>query len=90
VPSIGYAAASSALRLSSARIRGEPNPTRENTSPEGKASAVQFIRFGFTREAIAAFKTPGAHVVIGFDHPNYPHMAALPEPVRSALAEDFD
>ena len=48
-------------------------------SPEGKASAVQFIRFGFTREAIAAFKTPGAHVVIGFDHQNYPHMAALPE-----------
>ncbi len=32
------------------RIRGEPDPTRENTSPEGKASAVQFIRFGFTRE----------------------------------------
>ncbi len=51
---------------------------------------MQFTRFGFTREAIAAFKTPGAHVVIGFDHPNYPHMAALPEPVRSALAEDFD
>jgi len=72
------------------RIRGEPDPTRENTSPEGKASAVQFIRFGFTRDEIAAFKTPGAHVVIGFDHPNYAHMAALPEPVHAALAEDFD
>jgi len=72
------------------RIRGEPDPTRENTSPEGKASAVQFIRFGFTREQTTAFKPPGAHVVIGFDHPNYPHMAALSEPVRSALAEDFD
>jgi len=73
-----------------ARIRGEPDPTRENTSPEGKASAVQFIRFGFTRDEIAAFKTPGAHVVVGFDHPNYAHMAALPEPVHAALAEDFD
>jgi hypothetical protein len=72
------------------RIRGEPDPTRENTSPEGKASAVQFIRFGFTREEIAAFKTPGTHVVVGFDHQNYPHMAALPEPVRATLAEDFD
>jgi len=78
------------IEVGGKRIRGEPDPTRENTSPEGKASAVQFIRFGFTREAIAAFKTPGAHVVIGFDHPNYAHMAALPEPVRAALAEDFD
>ena len=73
-----------------ARIRGEPDPTRENTSPQGKASAVQFIRFGFTREEIAAFKTPGAHVVVGFDHPNYAHMAALPEPARATLAADFD
>jgi hypothetical protein len=29
-------------------------------------------------------------VVAGFDHPNYGHMAVLPEPVRAALAEDFD
>src|SRR5712692_43911 len=39
-----------------ARIGGEPDPTRENTSPEGKASAVQFIRFPFTRDEIAVFK----------------------------------
>ena len=39
---------------------------------------------------IAAFKVPGARIVIGFDHPHYAHMAAIPEPVRAALAEDFD
>jgi hypothetical protein len=72
------------------RIRGEPDPTRENTSPEGKASAVQFIRFRFTPEEVAAFKTPGARILVGFDHPGYGHMARLPEPVRAALAEDFD
>ena len=72
------------------RIRGEPDPTRENTSPEGKASAVQFIRFQFTPEEIAAFKTPGARIIVGFDHPGYSHMARMPEPVRAALAEDFD
>ena len=72
------------------RIRGEPDPTRENTSPEGKASSVQFIRFAFTAQQIAAFKAPGARVVVGFDHPNYGHMARMPEPVRAALAEDFD
>jgi len=72
------------------RIRGKPDPTRENTSPDGKASAVQFIRFPFTDQQIAAFERPGARVLVGFEHPNYGHQATLPEPVRAALADDFD
>jgi hypothetical protein len=78
------------LDIAGERIRGEPDPTRENTSPEGKASSVQFLRFPFTDYQIAWFKTPAAQVIAGFDHPNYGHMAVLPEPVRTALAEDFD
>jgi hypothetical protein len=78
------------IEIAGERVRGEPDPTRENTSPEGKASSVQFIRFPFTPGQIAAFKQPGARAVAGFDHPNYGHMAVLPEPVRAALAEDFD
>ena len=78
------------LDIAGERIRGEPDPTRENTSPEGKASSVQFLRFPFTEDQIVRFKTPGAQVIAGFDHPNYGHMAVLPEPVRVALAEDFD
>jgi hypothetical protein len=77
------------LDIAGERIRGEPDPTRENTSPEGKASSVQFLRFPFTDNQIARFRTPGAQVIAGFDHPNYGHMATLPEPVRAALAEDF-
>lgn len=73
-----------------ARIGGDADPTRENTSPEGKASSVQFIRFAFAPAQIAAFKMPGTRVLLGFDHPNYGHMAAIPEPVRAALAEDFE
>ena len=72
------------------RIRGEADPTRENTSPEGKASSVQFLRFPFTDDHIARFKTSGAQVIAGFDHPIYRHMAVLAEPVRAALAEDLD
>lgn len=72
------------------RIRGEADPTRENTSPDGKASSVQFLRFPFTEAQITRFKTPGARIVAGFDHPNYGHMAVLPDAVRAALAEDFD
>ena len=78
------------LEVAGERIRGEPDPTRENTSPEGKASSVQFVRFPFTKDQIARFKTPGTRVIAGFDHPNYGHMAVLPEPVSAALAMDFD
>ena len=78
------------IEVDGQHIRGEPDPTRENTSPEGKASSVQFIRLAFTPEEIAAFKTPGARILVGFDHPNYGHMATLPEPIRAALAADFD
>lgn len=71
------------------RVRGIPDPARENTSPEGKASAVQFIEFRLSSEDIARFKTPGASIVVGFDHPSYAHMAVMPEAVRAALAEDL-
>ena len=78
------------LEIAGQRIQGEPDPTRENTSPEGKASSVQFLRFPFTEDQIGRFNTPGAQAITGFDHPSYGHMAVLPEPVRAALAEDFD
>ena len=78
------------IEVSGERIRGLPDPSRENTSPDGKASSVQFIRFPFSAAHIAAFKTPDARVLVGFDHPNYGHMAVMPEAVRAALAEDFD
>jgi hypothetical protein len=32
----------------------------------------------------------GAQIVVGIDHPDYARMAVLPEPIRAALAEDFD
>ena len=78
------------VEIGGIRIRGEPDPTRENTSPDGKASSVQFLRFPFSPKQVAAFKAPGARVLVGFDHPNYGHMAAMSEPVRAALSEDFD
>jgi hypothetical protein len=78
------------LDIEGERVAGKPDPTRENTAPDGKASSVQFVWFPFTSSQIAKFKTPGARIVAGFDHPNYAHMAVMPEMVRAALAEDFD
>jgi hypothetical protein len=78
------------IEVAGEKIRGEPDPTRENTDPDGKASAVQFIRFPFAPQQIATLKKSGTQTVIGLDHPNYSHMAVMPEPVRAALAEDLD
>src|SRR5437763_15763855 len=47
---------SAVIEVAGERVRGEPDPTRENTSPDGKASAVQFLRFPFSPAQIAAFK----------------------------------
>jgi hypothetical protein len=77
------------LELAGERIPGLPDSTRENTSPDGKASAVQFVRFAFTAAQKAALRKPGAQVVVGIDHADYGHMATMPEPVRAALAEDL-
>ncbi|MBI3541342.1 MAG: DUF3501 family protein, partial [Deltaproteobacteria bacterium] len=52
-------------------------------------SSVHFLRFPFAAEQIAAFRTEGARIVLGLDHPEYGHMAILPAPVRAALAADF-
>ncbi|HZT89263.1 MAG TPA: DUF3501 family protein [Stellaceae bacterium] len=78
------------LEFAGHTIRGIADPTRENTTADGKASSVQFIRFPFAADQIALFKQAGTRVLAGFDHPNYGHIAVMPEAVRAALAEDFD
>jgi hypothetical protein len=77
------------LTVAGERIAGTADPTRENTSPEGKASAVQFLRFALTPSQRAAFRQPGAAVLVGIDHENYGHIAVMSEATRAALAEDL-
>lgn len=71
-------------------VVGKPEEDVDRTTADGKASAVQFIHFTFTPEQIAKFRAAGTQVIIGFKHEAYSHMAVLQEPVRAALAEDFD
>ena len=78
------------MRVGGETIAGVPEADVERTSAAGKASSVQFIHFPFTDAQVATFRQGGAEIVAGFTHPEYAHMARLPEPVRQALAEDFD
>ena len=73
-----------------ARINARQIGDDERTRADGKTSSVHFLRFVFPPAAIAAFKRPGAEIAIEFAHPNYAHTARMPEPVRAALAQDFD
>jgi hypothetical protein len=71
-------------------VRAEPDPTRENTSAEGKASSVQFVRFPLTDAQKSAFIEGKAAVAIGFDHPRYGHMAMVQPEIRENLAKDLE
>jgi hypothetical protein len=77
------------VRLGGETIRGVPEGDQERSREDGKASSVQFLRFAFTDSQIAAFRGGAGDVVVGFDHPNYGHMAVMPQAVRQALSADF-
>ncbi len=77
------------VRIGADVIRGAAEEDQERSREDGKASAVQFIRFPFTAAEIAAFRSGTGDVIVGFDHPNYGHMAVMPAAVRQALAQDF-
>lgn len=71
------------------RIAGKAEADQDRTTAEGKASSVQFVHFPFAQAQIDAFRQPNARVILGLSHPNYNHMAVLPEATRAALATDF-
>jgi hypothetical protein len=71
-------------------VRALPETDVERTTADGKTSSVHFLRFAFTDAQAAAFRKTGATAVLAITHPNYGHMASVPEPVRAELARDFD
>ena len=78
------------LAIAGDKVRGLADPTRENTSPEGKASSVQFVKFPLSSAQRKKFCAAGTQVMVGIDHENYGHMAVMSEAVRQALASDLD
>jgi hypothetical protein len=77
------------FRIGDDTIPCQAEADQDRTTADGKASSVQFVHFPFTAAQIAKFRTPGAQVILGLNHPNYGHMAVLAEAVRAELAKDF-
>ena len=78
------------ISVGGSQVRGTPEGDLERTKADGKTSSVHFVHFAFTPAQIAEFCKDGAQVVVGFDHPEYAHMAVMSDSVRQALAADFD
>jgi len=77
------------IRVGGETIPGVAEADQDRTTSDGKASSVQFVHFPFTPAQIAAFRTAGTEVVLGFTHPNYRHMTAFGDEVRAELSSDF-
>jgi hypothetical protein len=77
------------LKIGDETIISVAETDQDRTTAEGKASSVQFVHFVFSPAQIAAFSKPAAHVVLGFTHSKYAHMAVISEDVRAELARDF-
>ena len=78
------------LRFAGETVTAVAEADQDRTTAEGKASSVQFVHFRFTPAQIDAFRNARTEVVIGFTHPNYGHMAVMPDTVRAELTRDFD
>jgi hypothetical protein len=77
------------IRIGTDIVRGKPEEDQERTNEEGKASSVHFIHFAFGAAQIKAFRAAETQIIVGFDHPEYSHMAVMSEAVRQELAGDF-
>ena len=71
-------------------VAAVPEDDLERETADGRASSVHFLHFPFTRNQSAKFRAPGAKVIVAIGHPEYSHMATMPEDARAVLAKDFD
>jgi uncharacterized protein DUF3501 len=77
------------LTIGGERIAGTPTDYEDRTTPDGKTSSVHWIRFAFTPGHIADFRRATREIIVGIGHPNYRHMAVMPDEMRRELATDF-
>ena len=76
------------MKIDGEKIKAVPEDDVDRTSPEGKASSVQFIHFKFNDEQISKFKNT-SEIEIGIDHAEYSHTTKLIESTIKSLSVDF-
>ena len=77
------------IKINDEKINSVPEKDVNRTSPEGKASSVQFIHFNFQDQQISKFKNLNNTVVIGMEHYLYNHKIKINDEIRKVLMNDF-
>ncbi len=77
------------LEFAGETVRGDWEKDVDRTTPDGKTSSVHFLHFRLAPEQAEMFRETGERVVVAIGHPNYGHMAVMPEATRAVLAEDL-
>jgi len=77
------------IKINDEKISSFPENDVDRTSPEGKASSVQFIHFNFSDQQISKFKNLNNTVVIGIEHHLYNHKITIDNEIRKILIKDF-
>ena len=77
------------IKINDEKINSVPEKDVNRTSPEGKASSVQFIHFNFLDQQISKFKNLNNTVVIGMEHHLYNHKIKINDEIRKVLMNDF-
>lgn len=78
------------LEIEGSRVKATWEDEVERTTEDGKTSSIHFLHFPMTDDQAAVFKSPGTRVTVGIEHPNYGHLAVMPEEMRAELARDLD
>ena len=77
------------LQIGNEKVYVVPEEDAERTTEDGKTSSVHFFHFPLTGAQKSAFDDPENQVILGCDHPAYPHMTILSPVIREELAKDF-
>lgn len=70
-------------------ITATPTDYDDRTTSDGKTSSVHWVRFVFTPDQIAKFKSGDGRAMLALNHPAYGHIAIISPEIRAELAKDF-
>ena len=78
------------MEIGKETIHAKPEDDVDRTTSAGKASSVHFIHFLMNPTQVKTFKRSDTRIVIGIDHPNYGHLAVLPDYIKRELSDDLE
>ena len=82
---LGGVEGSITMKFSDEKIYAKAEEDVDRTNSVGKASSVHFVHFNMNLKQAELFKDPNTRVIIAIEHPNYGHMAVMPNFIKNEL-----